>query len=157
MAYKQTAGRGNGPKTGNGIPSPLRQEIETTEKYEKGKKKLAENRTKGAMPSGLNINKVTGVAAAKPYEKKFVKNTMTGGASIMGGDGKTMATASSYGQGRETEALRKRFVSDSTNTMNRRKAQAEFYNATSGGTKPDNLNTKQKSSLIKIGKAKKAS
>jgi hypothetical protein len=156
MAYKQTPGRGNAPKTGNGLPSPLKQEIELTKKYDTGKKKLAENRAKGATPSGLNINKSTGEAVAKPYEKKFVENKKTGGASIIGGDNKTTATASSYGQGSEVGKLRKKFVSDSTSTMNARNRAAEFYNATSGGTSPDKLNTRQKGSLVKIGKAKKA-
>jgi hypothetical protein len=157
MAYKQAAGRGNGPKTGNGIPSPLKQDVELTKKYDTGKKKLAENRAKGATPSGLNVNKTTGVATAKPYEKKFVENKKTGGASIIGGDNKTTATASAYGQGSKVKSLRKQFVSDSTSTMNARNRNAEFYNATSGGTKPDSLNTRQKSSLVKIGKAKKTS
>jgi hypothetical protein len=155
MAYKQTPGRGNAPKTGNGIPSPLKQEIELTKKYEVGKKKLAENRAKGNTPDGLNINVRSGMATAKPYEKKFVENKKTGGASIIGGDNKTVATATRYGGGREVNELRKAYVKDSTQTMHARKSRAEFYNATSGGTSPDNLNTRQKKALVEIGKAKK--
>lgn len=154
MAFKQTPGRGNSPKTGHGLPSPLRQDkVEPTEKYIKGKKKYKENAEKGSVNSGLNVDAATGVATAKPYEKKFVANRTTNGASIIGGDNKTTATATSYGQGREVEALRKKFVSDSTSTMNRRNSNAEFYNANSGGTKFENLNNKQKEDLKRIGKA----
>ena len=154
MAFKQTPGRGNSPKTGHGLPSPLRQDnIEPTEKYIKGKKKYKENAEKGFVGNGLKVDAATGVATVKPYEKKFVPNKTTKGASIIGGDNKTVATATDYGQGREVEALRKKFVSDSTSTMNQRNNSAEFYNANSGGTKFDNLNENQKKSLKSIGKA----
>jgi hypothetical protein len=154
MAFKQKPGRGNSPKTGHGLPSPLRQDnVEPTEKYIKGKKKYQENAAKGNVDSGLNVNPATGFATAKPYEKKFVTNTTTRGASIIGGDNKTTATASSYGQGKEVEALRKRFTSDSTATMNQRNRNAEFFNANSGGTKFENLNKRQRADLKSIGKA----
>ena len=157
MAYKQNPGRGNSPKTGNGLPSPLKQDngIELTGKYTKGVKTLKKKREEGKTDTGLNIDTQSGFATAKPYEKKFVTNKDTKGASIMSGDNKTTATASSYGQGREVENLRKKFVSDSTSTMNRRHRSAELYNATSGGTKPDNLSGRQIASLVTIGKAKR--
>lgn len=44
MAYKQNPGRGNSPKTGHGIPSPLKQDSEASKavgKY-KSNKKLGE-------------------------------------------------------------------------------------------------------------------
>lgn len=157
MAYKQKPGRGNSSKTGNGLPSPLRQDggIELTEKYTKGVKNLKKKREEGKTDTGLNIDKTTGFATAKPYEKKFVPNKVTKGASIISSDNKTVATATSYGQGKEVENLRKKFVSDSAYTMNRRNKSAELYNATSGGTKPDNLNSRQISSLVKLNKAKR--
>ncbi len=157
--FKMKPGRGNMPKTGNGLPTPLRQDngIELTERYTKGVKTLKKKREEGNTDTGLNIDKTTGFATAKPYEKSFVTNKATKGASIMGGDNKTMATASSYGQGREVENLRKKFVSDSTSTMNRRNRSAELYNATSGGTKPENLSSGQVSSLVKLNKAKRNS
>ena len=159
MAYKQNPGRGNSSKTGNGLPSPLRQDngIELTERYTKGVKTLKKKREEGKTDTGLNINKTTGFATAKPYEKSFVTNKATKGASIMSGDNKTMATASSYGQGREVEKLRREFTSDSASTMNRRNRSAELYNATSGGTKPENLSSGQVSSLVKLNKAKRNS
>ena len=153
MAYTQNPGRGNKSKTGSGIPSPLRQDVEPTEKYIKGKKKYKENAEKGFVNNGLKVDAATGVATAKPYEKRFVLNTRTGGASIIGGDNKTVATATDYGQGREVEQLQKRFTADSTNTMNQRNASAEFYNANSGGTKWENLSAKQKQILLGLGKA----
>ena len=39
--------------------------------------------------------------------------------------------------------------------MNRRNRSAELYNATSSGTKPDNLSSGQVSSLVKLNKAKR--
>jgi len=156
MAYKQTPGRGNSPKTGNGLPTPLKQQIETTDKYEAGKKKLAANRLKGANPGGLNINTATGEASVKPYEKKFVENKKTGQAHIVGGNNKTVASASKYGNDKAVKDLRQKFVSDSTDTMNRRNRNAQLYNATSGGTTPSNLSAGQVASLITLGKAKRA-
>ena len=157
--FKMKPGRGNMPKTGNGLPSPLRQDngIELTERYTKGVKTLKKKREEGNTDTGLNIDKKTGFATAKPYEKSFVTNKATKGASIMSGDNKTMATASSYGQGREVEKLRREFTSDSASTMNRRNRSAELYNATSGGTKPSNLSSGQISSLVKLNKAKRNS
>lgn len=156
MAYKQKPGRGNNPKTGHGLPSPLKQEIEVTKKYEVGKKKLAENRKTGSIPGGMNVDMATGFATVKPYEKKFVENKATRGASIIGGDNKTISQASSYGEGRQVKALRKQFVSDSTSTMNNRKRNVDIYNATSGGISPDKLSKSQKGTLIELGKAYKA-
>ena len=153
--FKMKPGRGNMPKTGNGLPSPLRQDkgIELTERYTKGVKKYKEQRNKGNVDSSLNVDATTGFATAKPYEKKFVPNKVTKGASIIGGDNKAVATATSYGQGREVENLRKRFVSDSTNTMKDRTRKADLYNAFGGGTSPDKLSESQKKSLVSTSKA----
>ena len=154
MAFKQNPGRGNNPKTGYGIPSPLKQGIELTEKYTKGKKTLKTQREKGNVDSGLNVDKTTGMATAKPYEKSFVPATSKSQqAHIVSGDKKTVASASTYGGG--SEKLRREFTSDSASTMNRRNRSAELYNATSGGTSPDKLSNSQTASLVKIGKAKR--
>lgn len=153
MAFKQSPGRGNNPKTGHGLPSPLRQEIELTKKYEEDKKKMAANRAKGSTDTGLNVDVRTGVASAKPYEKTFVENKRTGGASIISGDKKTTASATNYGGGKNVEKLRQRFLSDSASTMNSRTRNAELYNATGGGTSPDKLSGKQKKTLISLRKA----
>tara|TARA_R110000868_G_scaffold22359_1_gene91764 strand:- start:754 stop:1230 length:477 start_codon:yes stop_codon:yes gene_type:complete len=156
MAYKQTPGRGNSPKTGNGLPSPLKQDngIELTGKYTKGVKTLKKKREEGKTDTGLNIDTQSGFATAKPYEKSFVPATSKSQrAHIVGGDKKTVASASTYGGG--AEKLRREFTSDSASTMNRRNRSAELYNATSGGTKPDNLSGRQIASLVNIGKAKR--
>ena len=154
MAYKQTPGRGNHPKTGHGLPSPLKQGIELTEKYTKGVKTLKKKREEGNTDTGLNIDKATGIATAKPYEKSFVPSTSKSQqAHIVGVDKKTVASASTYGGG--AEKLRREFTSDSASTMNRRNRSAELYNATSGGTKSENLSGNQIASLVNIGKAKR--
>ena len=156
MAYTQNPGRGNKSKTGSGIPSPLRQDVEPTEKYIKGKKKYKENVEKGLVHGGITVDPATGFATAKKYEKRFLKKPKGAGAVIIGGDNKTVASATDYGQGREVEELQRRFTKDSTNTMNQRNASAEFYNANSGGTKWENLTAKQKQILLSLGKASPA-
>lgn len=154
MAFKQNPGRGNNPKTGHGIPSPLKQGIELTEKYTKGKKSLEIQRDRGNVDTGLNVDQTTGFATAKPYEKSFVPATSKSQqAHIVGGDKKTVSSASSYGGG--ADKLRREFTSDSASTMNRRNMNAELYNATSGGTSPDKLSKNQASSLVGLGKAKR--
>jgi hypothetical protein len=155
MAFKQNPGRGNNSKTGYGLPTPFKQDIELTKKYTKGKKTLATQREKGNVDSGMVVDKASGFATAKPYEKSYATNEKTKQAYIVGGDKKTTATASSYGNDKAIKDLRKRFVSDSTSTMRARNRSAELYNATSGGTSPDKLSTRQKASLVSIGKAKK--
>jgi hypothetical protein len=155
MAFKQNPGRGNNSKTGYGLPTPFKQDIELTKKYTQGKKKLATQREKGNVDSGLNVDKASGFATAKPYEKSFVTNKKTKQSYIVGGDKKTTASASSYGNDKAIKDLRKQFVSDSTSTMKARNRNAELYNATGGGTSPDKLSTGQKASLITISKAKK--
>lgn len=155
MAYTQNPGRGNKSKTGSGIPSPLRQDVEPTEKYIKGKKKYQQNAEKGFVGNGISVDPATGIATAKPYEKRIVKNS-TGGVFIVGGDNETIASARNYGQGREVEQLQKRFTADSTNTMKQRNESAEFWNANSGGTKWENLSPRQKQWLSSLGKASPA-
>jgi hypothetical protein len=53
--FKMKPGRGNMPKTGNGLPTPLRQDhggdIELTKRYTKGVKKYKEQRNKGNVDS----------------------------------------------------------------------------------------------------------
>ena len=85
MAYTQSPGRGNGPKTGNGLPDTFRQDtdppakVELTKKFTEGAETLKKNRatdakaTQGANSQGITINPSTGEASAKPYEKKLIK------------------------------------------------------------------------------------
>jgi hypothetical protein len=154
MAYTQNPGRGNKSKTGSGIPSPLRQDVEPTERYVKGKKKYLQNAEKGYVHGGISVDPATGVAVTKPYENKLVKRGNQ--AFIIGGDNRTIARATDYGQGREIEQLEKRFKADSTNTMNQRNLSAEFFNANSGGTSWENLTPKQKQMLKELRKTSPA-
>jgi hypothetical protein len=167
MGYSQKPGRSPMLKTGRGLSpalmscSPMKQgDIELTKEYSTGVRKKAVARGRSGSESlknnsqGIVIDAASGMATAKPYEKKFVKNEKTGGASIIGGDNKTVSTASSYGKGREVEKLRQKYVSDSTSTMNNRNRNVEQYNITSGAKSTNIANDKEKKLLVKLGQAK---
>lgn len=170
MGYNQKPGRSQMPKTGRGISailmsySPMKQsrnDVELTEEYSQSVRKKANARRMSnskklsSNSQGIVIDQASGVAIPKPYEKKFVSNKKTGGASIVGGDNKTVSTASSYGGGREVEKLRKKYVSDSTSTMRNRIRNAEQYNITSGGKSPDKATGSEISTLVRLGQAKR--
>jgi hypothetical protein len=165
MAYTQSPGRGNNSKTGHGIPTPFRQEIELTKEYEKGKKKQATQREKGAVDSGLNVDKASGYATAKSYEKTYEapskENAFT--ARIKDSKGNVVKEAKAErisgnvnpSGGKYVEALKKEYEKSKSSTESMRSKNKEQYNATGGGTKPDNLSEGQKNTLVKLKKANK--
>ena len=168
MAYMQKPGRGNNPKTGHGIPTPFMQQktdIELTSKYDQGKAKLKTQREKGATPPGLNVDSKTAFASPKGYEKTFeepsVENAFTArikdskGNQV--GSAKTESVAGNMvtGGGKGVEALRKQFAKEKSFTEGSRHSNADFYNATSGGTSPNKLSEGQKKTLMTLSKAKK--
>jgi len=104
-----------------------------TSKFDRAKKVQDTNEKSGYAPSGLNVK--DGVAKAKPYEKKFIPaSSKKSDASIVDGGGKTTKT-SITGSKKSREDLRASFVKDSTDTMDRRNKNANFYNLTSGSKK----------------------
>ena len=156
MAYKQTPGRGNMPKTGRGMSpalmgkSPMKQmhgeDAELTATGAASRKKVQAGANKRAANSktdmqGISIDPKTGKASAKQYEKKFVpggKGTGRSSAMVVDGSGKTSKVAStSKGADYGNEALYKEFKKDSTATMNARNANARFYNVQAGKEKPN--------------------
>lgn len=152
MAYKQNPGRGNHSKTGHGIPSPLKQEIELTKKYTVGKKKLEENRMTGSTPGGMKVNKQTGEATANLPMHKVVK----AGSYVRELDSAGKVVKEERMDSKGNESFYKNVANRNADVTKRQTANASLYNATSGGTSPDKLSKSQKESLIAIGKAKKA-
>jgi hypothetical protein len=152
MAFKQTPGRGNNPKTGHGIPSPLKQEVELTDKYEAGKRKLAANREKGSVPSGMQINKNTGEATPNLPMHKVVK----AGSYVREVDTKGNVVREERMDSRGNEKFYKSVESRNADVTKRQTKNANLYSATSGGTAPSNLSKEQKDMLMTIGKAKLA-
>jgi hypothetical protein len=154
MAYTQKPGRGNNPKTGHGIPSPLMQtDIELTNKYTRGRQTLATRRQEGNTPSGLNVDSKTGFASAKGYEKKIVTQP-SGDTLIVDSSGKTIESAKANKfNSTAVDALKKKYEKEKTSTGKYRHNNSEFYNANSGGTSPDILSESQKKSLVGLGKA----
>ena len=171
MAYNQKPGRSQMPKTGRGVSavlmsySPMKQgNVELTEEYSKSVKKKAEARSKAGQKNlnsnsqGISIDAASGVARAKPYEKKFVAADKNKSASaIVSGEGKTIKQASGYAgkQKQNNENLRKEFVKDSLSTMNSRNRNAEQYNITSGAKSPDRATGREIQTLVRLCQAKR--
>lgn len=170
--FKMMPGRGNMPKTGNGIPptlmcgSPMKQEptteIELTGKFDTGKKKMADARKASGKiadiraTQGINVDVATGSATAKPYEKKFIKGNENVSAKVTDGSGKGSKVASSRkGISTGNKELYNEFKKDSTSTMNMRNKNAMQYNITSGAKSTNKANEKEKQILVNLGKAKK--
>jgi hypothetical protein len=67
--FKMKPGRGNMPKTGNGLPTPLRQDhggdIELTKRYTKGRKKIQGTKKYKVMSALKSLN--VDVATTKGY------------------------------------------------------------------------------------------
>ena len=121
-----------------------------TSRFSKVKNAQDKNEKEGKSPSGLNTKE--GTATVKPYEKKFIPaSDKRGNASIVDGGGKTTKTSIS-GSKKSREDLRTSFVKDSTDTMDRRNKNANYYNITSGSKKV--LTDAEKKALVKQGKAK---
>lgn len=102
MAYKQTPGRGNHPKTGHGIPAPFKQEDKNVKTKEMGPKetearkwteankgfesyqdvkkatKYAQTTTDKNIGNNLTINPKTNEAEGKPFEKSLKKGSEIG-------------------------------------------------------------------------------
>jgi hypothetical protein len=89
MAYKQTPGRGNHPKTGHGIPAPFKQISEDpkvskmqesiakrkaygpTADEQKNAEKFSENASKGKVIPGTEFDIKSGKTTPKDFEKSL--------------------------------------------------------------------------------------
>jgi len=170
MAYKQTPGRGNGMKTGGGIPPTLmsgsamyqKKDIELTVEYDKGKEKMAAARsnpeTKAGFEKqqGIKIDAPTGKATANLPMHTVEK----AGSFLREYDSKRNVVkevpwnSMSEKGGKAAEELTRAVAIRNADVTSRQNRNADLYNATGGGTAPDKLSEKQKESLVKLGKAK---
>jgi hypothetical protein len=124
-------------------------EFELTPKYDKVKKVQDANEKKGLGYPGLDIK--NGVATPKPYEKKFIAaNDKRSNSIIVDSKNKIIKTSTSGSQS-SRENLRREYVKDSTDTMDRRNRNANYYNVTSGSKKQ--LSAADKKSLLAQKKA----
>ena len=82
---------------------------------------------------GVTVDPVTGKASAKPYEKSYSAGKSGQQDRVMTGD-KKIAKSSSTKKGIDfgKKELRKEFVRDSTNIMNRRVKNANKINVSAG-------------------------
>ena len=150
MAYTQTPGRGNHPKTGHGLPSPFKQmEIEVTKKYEEGKKKLAENRSNGIGYDGLSINNETGEAKPKLPMHSVVK----AGSYVRELDSKGGVVREELMDSKGNKNFYKSVENRNSDVTNRQTRNAEHYNITGGAIKPEKMTDAQKKKLVGLGKA----
>ena len=180
--FKMKPGRGDMPKTGNGISpalmscSPMKQEdpkkskksvatteIELTMEYDKGKKAMAEARKAPGKindlrsTQGITVDAATGAAAAAKYEKNYVPGGRGQKDRIIGGDGKVVAEAktTNFFKGEKNKDLYREFQKDSTNTMNSRNRNTMIYNITGGAKSTNNATEAEKQLLVRLGKARK--
>jgi hypothetical protein len=121
-----------------------------TSKFSRVKSSQDKNEKSGVTPSGLNIS--NGKATAKPYEKRFIAADKNRSDALIVDSGNKTVKKSVTGSQSSRENLRKEFVRDSTDTMQRRNNNANYYNVTSGSKK--DLTDKDKKDLLKLGKAK---
>lgn len=157
MAYKQSPGRMNMPKTGRGLSpnlmskSPMKQETEPeltargSTLRDKALKTVPKRAANKKDPQGIQIDPKTGTASAKPYEKKFIggkaessnKKVPTGSrtnAMIVDKAGKKVKEADTY-KGKTNEALYAEYKKDSTDTMSSRNRNARLFNVQTGKAK----------------------
>ena len=149
--FKMKPGRGNMPKTGNGLPSPLRQDkgIELTERYTKGVEKYQKNRAQGKTPSGMKVDAQTGVATPNLPMHKVVKS----GNFLRELDSKGGVVREEKMDSRGNEKFYKSVENRNADVTKRQTANASLYNAFGGGTSPDKLSESQKKSLVSTSKA----
>jgi hypothetical protein len=175
MAFKLPQGRAPFLQTGRDIPSSMvsgsamkqtttaspQTDIELTVEYDKGKKKLAEARKneekkKGIEAAqGITIDAPTGTATPNLPMHKAVR-----AGSFMreiDSQGNVVQEVPYYDTsptgGKAAEKLAKYVKDRNFNTTYDQTRNADLYNAMGGGTAPENLNEKQKNSLVGLGKA----
>jgi hypothetical protein len=151
--FKMKPGRGNMPKTGNGLPTPLRQDhggdIELTKKYTEGVEKYKENREKGNTPSGMKVDAVSGFSTPNLPMHTVVKS----GTKVRELDSKGNVVREEQQDSRGNMSFYANVDKRNREVTSRQTRNANLYNAFGGGTSPDKLSEEQKRSLIATSKA----
>jgi len=157
MAYKQTPGRGNNPKTGHGIPAPFKQTTEDpkvakmqesiakrkafgpTADEQKKAEAFAENASKGKVLSGTEYNSRSGKTVPKEFEKSLRSGKELGlekspnDMFITDSAGKIIKKAEAKNPS-AVEALKKEYGKMKSSTEGARKANTMAQNYTIGLT-----------------------
>jgi hypothetical protein len=174
MAYTPTPGRGNGPKTGAGLPTSLNSgsaantEIEKTSNYTKSQKSIKEgiSNNKGKF-GATTLNETTGSQEADAYEPRYVKGkgdtpdqVVSGGkvirkSVVAGMENKTNPAYYNYrnNKSQTKEDLYAGYKADSTANMSSRNRSANYVNIRTGAKQ--DLNEADKKDLMQFGLAKK--
>ena len=121
---------GTGSLNGDYTPDLTEQEMTVKKNYVKNSQSESGNK---AIEEIYGVKKNTdGSYSSKPFEKKYVKGDPERGIKSFVQDG-TGKRKSEVKLGKEDE-FRKKFVSDSTNTMTSRNKNADLYNYRINGT-----------------------
>lgn len=121
-----------------------------TDSWQKTKNVQDANEKKGKTTPGIEVK--DGVAKAKPYEKKYIPASDKRTNAVITDGKNNIINSSKEGSKKSISNLRNTYVKDSTETMNRRNNNANYYNLTSGSKKQ--LTNLDKKSLLKTGKAR---
>jgi len=133
--------------------------LELTPKYDKAKENMKKNLeatsedTKEDKVQGISINKKDMKATPKTFVRKVIKSGGENGTTkILSDDGKSVKFEGRSNMKATQDAV-KQNESQTTDTNSRREYNANNYNRQSGSK--ENLDSKDKESLIGLGKAKK--
>lgn len=172
MAFKQEPGRSPFLKTGRGISPTLMSgsamyqqkqgtDIELTVEYEKGKKKMAENRADPNKKkdyekmTGISIDAPTGTATPNlPMHKvvragSFLREVDSKGGVVNEVPWNSMSSTG----GDAAERLTRSVSNRNADVTSRQTRNAKLYNTLGGGTPADKLDEEGKQTLVKLGKA----
>jgi hypothetical protein len=157
MAFNQTPGRGNFPKTGSGLPDTFRQDtnpplaITTGPKFTAGVENYQNdliNKNQGR--TDIKINPTTSEASANKFERKI---TNEGGMTrIIGSGGQTY-----YGRtgSKDTANAIKASESKVNEVNSQRSANANHWNVNADVKSSTDYTEGDKKMLLNLGKAKK--
>ena len=142
----------NTKKTNRDIPLAPTPEAKYTytNTWQRTKNVQDANEKKGNVVSGIDVK--DGKATAKPYEKKFIGASKNRTNAVITDSNNKIVASSKEGSKKSIAELRRSFVNDSTDTMNRRNNTANYYNLISGSKKQ--LTSKDRKDLLKGGKIK---
>lgn len=121
---------GTGSLNGDYTPDLTEQEMTVKKNYVKNSQSKSGNKAIEEI-HGVKKNQ-DGSYSSKPYEKKYVKGDPERGIKsfVQDGTGKKIKEV----EFRKEDEFRKKFVSDSTNTMTSRNKNADLYNYRINGT-----------------------
>ena len=133
--------------------------LELTPKYDKAKENMKKNleatstNAKEDKVQGISINKKDMKADPKTFVRKVIKSGGENGTTkILSDDGKSVKFEGRSNM-KSTQDAMKQNEKQTTDTNSRREYNANNYNRQSGAK--ENLDSKDKESLVSLGKAKK--